>query len=60
MSEAESEIARKLSEVEVLLRSLLDCGLPFVENNAAGALPFVRDCLDALGVDIPEEGPRIT
>ena len=33
--------------VEALLTSLLDCGLPFVESNAAGALPFVQDCLDA-------------
>jgi hypothetical protein len=43
----DTETARKLAEVEALLTSLLDCGLPFVENNSAGALPFVRDCLDA-------------
>ena len=38
----DTETARKLAEVEALLTSLLDCGLPFVENNSAGALPFVR------------------
>ena len=44
----DTETARTLAEVEALLTSLLDCGLPFVENNAAGALPFVRDCLEGL------------
>lgn len=43
----DTETARKLAEVEALLTSLLDCGLPFVEKGSAGALPFVRDCLDA-------------
>ncbi|MFQ5914508.1 MAG: hypothetical protein ACE5JS_15140 [Nitrospinota bacterium] len=44
----DSEVARKLVEAEALLTSLLDCGIPCVENNVAGALPFVNDCLDAL------------
>ena len=52
----DSEIARKLTDAEALLTSLLDCGIPFVENNAAGALPFVQDCLDALSATETEAG----
>ena len=35
----DTETARKFAEVEALLTSLLDCGLPFVENNTAGGGP---------------------
>ncbi len=52
----ETEVARKLTEAETLLTSLLDCGMPFVENNAAGALPFIKDCLDALQTTDPDAG----